>query len=632
MSKHRKGAHALAPLVEMLARAGLASADTDRVVTLAQAIRKGACVIEAPYENDARRRGRPSQDAVRALGAVVSHATGAGDARTPPVQGARVGPRAARQVKRGRFFLNTRHRPEGVVYVELERPERNGPDAVLVWESDSGAVSRCLTTGVWLGGKWGSIEAPLLMSTRRSAWQSEDAEADILRLGRPEEHPVPGRREADTMCAALNDVCEPIVAALIVRGALRPFDAARATHTGTMQMPGGTGAKTRARARSVARAVAGVAKVAALDRLDPPEGAARTGLDALVESAQWSARVEGHNLAPEVIEMAVGDDEEVITGGALWHWKLGSGREGQGGQRRMGCPAAEVAGFVMMKALKSIGETAEEAPMRALLAPRSLRGTLAEAGTNETVEARAREQTLEATWYVENEGPRGNEPRALAMGATHDTERKDWALGLWTEGAHASRAAPFVLALGETGNGQIVVSGARLGENPERFEIDGAEHTMMDTRTSALLESAEIARGAIAHHVSSGAEAALARTPEYKERGAGARGGAGGGRRGEHDTKADGIFAIVRAAGLAQARTDAQAPRSGHGGGGAHGALTERHWVAAHWKRQRWGPEGKERKLILIAPYERGPEPGEDQVVMTRLRTPERRAGEDRRK
>ena len=50
-------------------------------------------------------------------------------------------------------------------------------------------------------------------------------------------------------------------------------------------------------------------------------------------------------------------------------------------------------------------------------------------------------------------------------------------------------------------------------------------------------------------------------------------------------------------------------------GPGARGVQT----VGAHWKRQAHGPRRSQRRWIVIAPYERGPKPEPDQIVMTPL-------------
>ena len=201
-----------------------------------------------------------------------------------------------------------------------------------------------------------------------------------------------------------------------------------------------------------------------------------------------------------------------------------------------------------------------------------------------------------------------------------------WTVGIWTEGKWARPQAPFVVALGERAGRGRFIAGARLGADPVRVELEGPEHAALEGHGDAMLAALDTARGAIAHHVSSAGRSVLGRIPEppaaFGASGTGAprpegRGAAQAG---------GGLFAIVRAA--APARAPALAHGAGpKGGARGSGAVRERHWVSAHWKRQRFGPEGKLRKTILIDAYERGPEPGPDQMAMTRLETPRTRRG-----
>ena len=631
MNTRKTKGHGIGRVIEMFVRAGLTPEGGE--TTLAGAAWTGMANVAARYRAVDGRSGAASHRTMGALAAAAAEALGAssGPAR---VRAARVTRAAQRQARRGRFFLSTRWRPEGVVYVELEEPGRESPDVLLVWEADDASKGRCRTSGVWMHGRWGSTESPLVLSVAREAWHSDDMDGEVLRIGEPGKGDVPKAPEAEAMCDAMVDHCEPVVGALLVHERARPFEPARARQEGAITVPAGAAQRTAARARAARAGHTPV--VSAFAGLEPPGGTPPTALDALVASARWSAAVEGHNLDTNGIDLERMGDPDTMVGAIVWHQKLAlhaRSEAEEGGKPALPCAAIEMTYAALESALRTVsGAETGRAAMQAILAPRALRQALEQAGPSEAAQASARNETAAHPWYVENEAPRPGEPRALVlMDAVVEGDTR-WAVGMWTHSGWARPQAPFVAALGERAEGGRFIGGARLGIDPERMDIEGPERAALEAHGDAMLEAIDVALGAIAHHVSSAGRNALERAPERP--GAFGRAGTGGDRgnglgAGRPGT---GLFAIVRAA------PPARAPQGAAGGGRLGGSreagpVRERHWVSAHWKRQRFGPEGKLRKTILIDAYERGPEPGPDQMAMTRLHAPRprRREREERR-
>ena len=617
--------HGIGHIVEIFTRVGLSAKDLPERAPLAQSVAAGRRITREQYAANPQRAARPSGRAMAALANVAASAVGAHVEGTPDVHAARVSLRARKQVRLGRFFLSEQHDPQGIHYVDIERPEKTMPDLAMAWSEHSEGAMHYYLSGVWLHGRWGSAQTPLLMTVVRKSWEDEVVTIDILKIGETTGGAMPSERDGGKLCDTLIDRCEPIIAALLIDGRSHAFNTEKAHAAGQHLIE--TRQARLSEARAEARRSGTLTQVEGFDGFDRRRSAPDTGIEAIIESARWIARLEGHNLRGHPREAAPGGNEGAGQGLLIWIAKLRSRTkthtDNAPNDPNDDCGATQVVGSVVLHALQIVaGENHGGRDMHALLVPRRLRNAIDDASRNEhAIESAQREIDI-ANWYIENEAPRTREPRAITIGTgMHATEGKThWALGIWTSGARASPSAPFVVTTLWCNDGRAMISGAQLGENPERFDVGDTDHELLTERGVALADATDVAYAAIAHHCAIGRDATLRGAPGHRPWRPNA---SSGHPRTKHVTSAPpaeiAMFAIARAPDPDRQARDADTEPTRKGSPHEGRRVKERHWVEAHSKWQPWGKGSKLRKLIEVGRYERGPEPGPDQILMTRL-------------
>ena len=240
-----------------------------------------------------------------------------------------------------------------------------------------------------------------------------------------------------------------------------------------------------------------------------------------------------------------------------------------------------------------------------------------------------------AWWYVEIEAPGPGEPRAVGLWNQTDAngETLKTGIGIWTNGPDASPETPVLVAwriepgdprpggswavIGRDGTTPIAPgtisyqfhrSGDRDREMEERsYVLFGGEHPLVDR-----------VRAAITEHLVRGKSEPLQLAPGPLRP---AR--TNGGDTGDDAPEAAGsesVFVLVRAPEPVRSSADPGGadPRE-RGRDGLDRPLGERHYVNAHYKRQAHGPGSQLRKIICVEGYWRGPEPGDDEIMLTRM-------------
>lgn len=519
-------------------------------------------------------------------------------------------------------------------YIELEDARGDMPSALAMWRPapvpDSPDVQRI--AGIWTHGRNASAQHPVVVTVswrfdaegRESArahalsgieiadsGEQPDGEADAIALERA------GALERDWAPKIMARAIARIVDSGQERQARRcAFDragaAAQVWREGTR--PGMRAARRAAKVLHNRPYGPMEAIALHLEKLTAPPKA--TALDALVDAAERAYAASAWGMDHEAVKRPAWI-ERCGAGAMLW---LTRWDHDHGGASKTGAPTAiDRSAQLIWSALGALGARTPEREhgtgpgLRAMRAPKTLWRALEDAGPAPAPSAPIAGDTL---WYVEIEDPHKHEPRAIALWSPDERDTDASAcegIALWTADEYASEDTP--LAIGWNAQGEC--TGARLAVDPA-LDIDDTELAALTRRCRALLHEgpwpiAARAGAAIAEHCDRLAEAAwrtlpsgappppdtrakMARNTSTLERPA-------------HPSQS--LFLVTRT----PARTAPSGRSSGQAPGTAH-ALTERQRVGPHWRRQRHGPKGSLRKAIIIAEYERGPEPDDDHIAL----------------
>ena len=232
----------------------------------------------------------------------------------------------------------------------------------------------------------------------------------------------------------------------------------------------------------------------------------------------------------------------------------------------------------------------------------------------------------ERWWLVEVEDPADDEPNAVALWEADGAEVALAAFLGVDDGNGASWLTVVTwrtMADGErSGAGLAALRCPVHVDDPDNAESRAGTQHVIDTLAAPDTGPVARAKTAIAVHLASDGRAAPLASYRASTAGAGARSEVLPAGR----ASITALFALERAPEPEPAELRSAGEGDRWGGGGR---LHARHHVRAHWKRQAFGPRLARRRWIVVEGYARGPEPQEDQIVMTRLAQGQLRAGGD---
>ena len=621
----------------------------ERTRTLADLIEHGMTRSIVTWHHDAEDapKGRIENSRYTAieLAAIAWHTLSGRDPSTnnlmriippAPLTAVRVTREALRDIRHLRFTQARHDAVQGSWYVEIERPRGSLPDAVSMWTRSTGDGPMTNLAGIWTRAPWATASEPLLVT---ACWQGAlGGEVTVggqrLAAGNPGGHEADDAL-ADTLGQTLLEDARAVVGAVMAENPRRTFDRAMHRERGTRPI-----VRRRNDERELQRLwrqgtrerLLSAPLLQRFTRFETGDSNPRTGLDALIAAARHACRSEGHNLI-RTRTIPVGWSQETETGITVWNVEL---HALQSTQEVIEWDLEEMLQNPVSGALWHIGELlymvmgtlgekldleyTEPCAVHAILVPERLWDTLIEAGPPPENETGIGASELHQIWYLEIEKPHREEPRAVAVTAHRSGQSDIFSLlAIWTEGPEASSAEPFALSL-TWDNSNIDIDAVRLTPTPRIMEHDEKVLQAAKRRTRVLHERQIWTRvaGAYAEHLAHELETGITLLPTFgNERGGAPRPRPGTNRRRQPTgTAPSGIFAIIRAPDPGSPTGTERAHDETKGSGDP---LTERQRVRPHWKRQRWGKGGLLRKNILVAAYNRGPEPGADQIVMRRL-------------
>ena len=527
--------------------------------------------------------------------------------------------------------------PGGRVWlVEIERAKGDVPGGIAVWRSPSaGGAWKTRCACVWTHGPFASTTHPLVIGAQ---WDAEGTEAvaGACVIGPSWEHAaraskgasrgaVLARRRDTIGSQMMARIVVPAAAAWLDRhaGTARPAGRFGATDAGTPNghAPPGLPARTvrpvpaAPRTPAPAWLTAGAARAVEAIVL----GAAREGwrIGASCPVPAWRSGWAGYAEMGAVAWHAIGDPHARIDS-ETWSALEKTLREDHVAARGA-YPALEATGALVRKMLEQTGrDHVARAPdartLCALETPARLWRALGEAGP--CPQPPAALELSERWWLVEVESPADEEPNAVALWEADGAEVVLAAFLCDDDSAAASFLS--VITWRTTPDGERSRPGVATltcpphVDDPDNAESRAGMQHVIDTLAAPDTGSIARVKTAIALHLASDGRAAP--LASYRPATPGGRKEGGGGAARRHSIMT--LFALERAPEPEPAQERSTAERDHRGGGGR---LTARHHVRAHWKRQAFGPRLSRRRWIVVEGYARGPAPGDDQIVVTRL-------------
>ena len=503
-------------------------------------------------------------------------------------------------------------------YTEEAGPRHPDPRAVAYWKGPDAKGRQCRTVAaIWTKGANARADRPLLVVAR---W-------------RDDEQLVPPVCTAARMWS--HDDAED--AGLSTGEDLRPYVKAFWEHA-IAQVVVETVERWRARGATMYSRAIGAGRENTNKRgplvkpipfpgpLKPPTWAGlrpKTALDALVLAAA--------NNALKAAEFRLNGRErtwweQAEAGASTWHiatlLETDEGRERIRGKNEEeilqedSTPAAESIFVLIAKTLTEVDKNSELTitdgkPVRAILVPHRLWRAIAEAGPNPNRVHPVPDP--QAWWYVEIEKPSGDEPDAVVWWA--QDEAKEWPttmMAIWTRGEDASPHEPWIIVKrGEHWSAMQLSAADDVWSHMHACDEVVARRREALEGTTGVMERAGTA---IEEHVERGENTPLELTPATYNPSTSTNTKRRATRTKERTELS--VFVLTRAPDPHVDPKAAKSQGARHGDERAEAAL---HWVRAHWKQQPFGPGRTLRKMILVEGYERGREPGEEELEIRRM-------------
>ena len=514
--------------------------------------------------------------------------------------------------------------------IEIDRARGDVPAGIAVWRSrgaDGEWRTRCAC--VWTHGRIGSTTHPLVIGAQ---WETDggSASAGACVVGPSPDGAARAAKDAsrNTVLARRQNAIGPqMMARIAVPAAFAWLD----YHGGKAHPAGHFGEGDAARSGQQPRPVRPMPAVA---RTPPPRwlsADAERAVEAIVICTAregwrigascpvqaWRSGWAGYAEMGAVAWHAIGDPKAQIDTDT-WRAMEKALRE-DGLASRSVHPALAATSALVRKMLEQtershVARAPDDRPLCALEVPARLWRALGEAGP--CPHSPPEPDLSERWWLVEIEDPTDDEPNAIALWEADGAEVALAAFVCADEGSRASFVTVVTWhtsAGGErSGAGLAALRGRIHVDNPHDAESRACTQHVIDTLAAPDTGPIARAKTAIAVHLASDGRAA----PLSRYR---ASAGSTSERRRQVSAEQHSItalFALERAPEPvpAQDRSTGEGRRSGAGG-----RLRARHHVRAHWKRQAFGAKLARRRWIVVEGYVRGPVPGDDQIVVTRL-------------
>lgn len=558
-------------------------------------------------------------------------------------------------------------------YIEIERPTASQPRALVRWRAttDDGKVGHVRMCAVWTHGRDASVHAPLVVSM---SWRI--AEESVGKLGGMrwplfDGYSFTQYAMGDRVRARyerLKDHDIPVVTHRAIQAWALAENMGRAPEPGRFCRE--LGQERLARKTTDHEAQARDQERVAQELLGRPlhtlascphgsEGRSKhlpppTALDAVLMAAAQATDHAGFTPTDSSADHRLWSEEwwaRAEQGMVMWHVTTSRPEEGElvdGRYRFINAPVDELlrrptpvaikcASHFMMQILT---QTRRAQAIRSRMAgtihgiriPPRLWRALGEAGAHpEPLDPFAEDRW----WYAEIEAPGPGEPRGVAvwLHTGPDGARDESGIAIWTEGPHASPKTPVVIGWRipwGTPRRKVMLGWARLEPVPYANGVPGpvlpdevADHYQQLADTAVQADHSVVARvyAAISEHLTRGTvEPLTLGIPAFGTAEVGKpdiQTGASAPTGTLRARIADSIFQLIRAPDPVAPDPRERARHSGTGQG--QDALTERHYVRAHYKRQAYGPEQSLRRVICVEGYWRGPDPDPEHVPLERL-------------
>ena len=523
--------------------------------------------------------------------------------------------------------------------VEIERPKGDVPGAIAVWRSpgpgpDGDWRTRCAC--VWTHGRIGTVTHPLVIGTLWDAGGGNAVAAACV-IGPSWDdatRPTAGGESAAVLARRRNAIGKQMMTRIVIPAALAWLD----RHGGAARPAGRFGAgdarppSDRARRGHSPRTLVPVPAVA---RTPPPPwlGAApERAVEAIVLRAAgegwrvgascpvraWRDGWAGYAEMGAVAWHAIADPKaqaDADTWLAMERALREDDLEAHSAHPALAATSALVRKILEQTGRSHIARAPDERTLCALETPARLWRALREAGP--CPEPATPPDLTDRWWLVEIEHPADDEPNAIAL---WEEDGAEVALAAFLDVDEASRT-PFVTIVSwrTRRDGERSQAGVAVLKYPVHIDDPASSESQASTRhvidTLAAPDAGSVARAktAISLHLANGGQTAPLGPYRESTAATGSPGEAALERHGSFTA----LFALKHAPEpkRGENRTTAKA---GHRAGG-RGPRLARHEVGAHWKRQAYGPGHSRRRWIVIEPYERGPAPEDDQIVVTRL-------------
>ena len=545
--------------------------------------------------------------------------------------------RLAEYAVRAPVDRNTAFPGPRVWLAEIERAKGDTPAGIAVWRSPGpNGEWRTRCACVWTHGRIGSTHQPLVIGAQ---WNDDgtNALAGACVLGRSWGDATRAATDASrnaVLARRQNAIGRQMMARIVVPAALAWLD----RHGGSAEPAGRFGAHD-AQPGTQRRTVVPVPAAAPTPAPAWVSARAERAVEALVLAAAregyrigascpvgaWRRGWAGYAEMGAIAWQALGDPAAPVwadTWTAMERTLRDGGIEERSPHAGLAATSALVRKMLAQTDRNHVARAPDARTLCALEIPSRLWRALGEAGPcpdpGEALDLGAR------WWLVEVERPGDEEPNAVA---------------LWEADGAAVVLAAFLCADDGDGTPFLSVVTWRTGatgepshaglaafrcpvhaDDPASAESQAALQDVIATLAAPDTGAISRAKTAIALHLAADGRAApLGRhRPSTGARAVRAETVPGG------QGTVTALFALERAPEPESAEAH-PAEEARHPGGG--GALRARHHVRAHWKRQAFGPRLSRRRWIVVEGYARGPAPGEDQIVVTRLAEGERRAG-----
>ena len=540
-------------------------------------------------------------------------------------------------------------------YLEIEGARAGMPNAAGMWVTNiEGGPTRTRVVALWTYGPLANRFGPVIGSVSWRGPDRNDLDAGIALLSDPGRKGGTERAAREKTNEWLNQFANDIVPCVVLRCATMHLAThgenttksvlAKAPEEGTILNAPHTPADKHIALRQARKAARGI--VARLNQVD--NWPARTAMNTPASALEAVLRCAERTGARATIAGNRDRWEQAVLGVAMWYSNIPDeiNDEPNDGSKEEAIRIQHIATDAVLRmtsaVLTQIGRNDDMGikdilfdhakPFEALLAPEALWDALHEAGPAPSPAPRPDPGRW---WYLEIEHPHTDEPNAYLEWS--DDNNAEHGIAIWTNPPMACIENPLIAAwtddLQKQG-GKFVVLRWLERNGPTRYPETASEIGISTRATDVLLGDEytvrDRARHAIAHYLDTENTRESIHTPAFN---LAPNTSAPGERTHTHTpitskqpaAARTGLFALVHVAPY----TDPDCAR--HTRTGAHGQArqtlgsqartTARHHVQRHWKHQRHGPRGRLRKLIIVEAYERGPEPGPDQMTLKKLPT-----------